>query len=166
MQGLFEQSLSRSPVLPRSLYTPHPAPLPRTELEAEEARLSKYSENVLSSQRFCKFLGAPLPPCTLLSAQKASPGPATAKALTHSHHFQVFGSTLNHIFHGQRNAENQVSKAQASSVLSRLVLSGFKPVRSWKPWEFGCVSPRLLYSLLPADRELLQEQNNGSKLND
>lgn len=167
MLGLWTVPLQVPSLAPVSVPTsPRPTPLPWTALEAKEARLSKYSENALSSQCFCKFLGTPLPPCTLLSAQKASPGPATAKALARSHHFRVFGSTLNHIFHSQRNAENQVSKAQASTVLSRSVVSGFKPVHGWKSWEFRCVSPRLLYSLLPADHELLQEQNNGSKLND
>lgn len=53
---------------PSFLYPAHPALLPRTVLEAEEARSSGHSENVLSSQQFWKF--PPLPPSVLLGTHK------------------------------------------------------------------------------------------------
>lgn len=75
------QSRFRSQGLPRFLYPPHPATLPRTTLEAQEARLSKHSENVLSSQHFCEFQDPPLPPPSYSAPEKNPQAPQLPKHL-------------------------------------------------------------------------------------
>lgn len=89
MQGLFEQSLSRSPVLPRSLHT-SPCPAPEDRAGSRGGKTSKYSENVLSLSTLSVNSWAHLPPCTPTQCPESISGPATAKALTHSHHFHVW----------------------------------------------------------------------------